>query len=227
MPTSKRTLGTAAVLSLGLASTCLITSSALASPHHPVPSKQDVAQAQQAVTSKRGEVAQVQAELAAANVRLQQASDKAEIASEAYNGAQWAADQARAAADKARAAAARAKTAQETQREAYAAGVVGNYQAAPEVTALAGMAKADGIGQVQQQTQAMATAQKALNAQYGRVQASAALTLMQDVFPATADVKITAAAETNSLALSGARSNSMTSSRRDRRRGVSISVRIP
>ena len=175
MPTSKRTLGTAAVLSLGLASTCLIASSALASPHHPVPSKQDVAQAQQAVTGKRAEVAQVQAELASANVRLQQASDRAEIASEAYNGAQWAADRARAAADQARAAAARAKAAQETQREAYASGVVGNYQAAPEVTALAGIAKADGIDQVQQQTQAMDTAQKALNAQYGRVQASAAL----------------------------------------------------
>jgi len=174
VPTSKRTLGTAAVLSLGLASTCLIASSALASPHHPVPSKQDVAQAQQAVTGKRAEVAQVQAELASANVRLQQASDRAEIASEAYNGAQWAADRARAAADQARAAAARAKAAQETQREAYASGVVGNYQAAPEVTALAGMAKADGIDQVQQQTQAMDTAQKALNAQYGRVQASAA-----------------------------------------------------
>ncbi|MGZ4474178.1 MAG: NlpC/P60 family protein [Nocardioides sp.] len=175
MPTSKRTLGTAAVLSLGLASTCLIASSALASPHDPVPSKQDVAQAQQAVTSKRGEVEQVQAELAAANVRLQQASDRAEIASEAYNGAQWAADQARAAADKARAAAAAAKATQETQRTAYAAGVVGNYQAAPEVTALAGMAEANGIDQVQQQSQAMETAQKALNAQYGRVQASAAL----------------------------------------------------
>jgi cell wall-associated NlpC family hydrolase len=170
-----RTLGTAAVLSLGLAATCLAGSSAFAAPHDPVPSKQDVAQAQQAVTSKSGEVARVQAELAAANVRLQQASDKAEIASEAYNGAQWKADQARAAADKARAAYQRAKDAQEAQRKAYAAGVVSNYQSAPEVTALAGIAKANGIDQVQQQTQAMATAQKALNAQYGRVQASAAV----------------------------------------------------
>jgi len=163
------------VLSLGLASTCLIASSALADPHHSVPSKDDVAQAQQAVTSKRGQVQQVEAELAEANARLRQASETAEIASEAYNGAQWKADQARKAADEARAAADRASTAEEEQRKAYAAGVVNNYRSAPEVTALAGMAKADGIDEVQQQTQAMATAQKALNAQYGRVQAAAAL----------------------------------------------------
>lgn len=175
MPTSKRTLGTAAVASLALASACFAGSSAFAAPHQPIPSKQDVAQAQQAVTSKRGEVQQVQAQLADANTRLHQASDKAEIASEAYNGAQWAADQARQAADRARTAAQKAQDAQEAQRKAYASGVVSNYQAAPELTALAGIARANGIDQVQQQTQAMAAAQKALNAQYGRVEASAAL----------------------------------------------------
>jgi peptidoglycan DL-endopeptidase CwlO len=162
------------VLSLGLASACLMTS-AHADPQQPVPSKQDVAQAQQAVTSKRGEVGRIRSELEAANTRLQDASDKAEIAAEAYNGAQWEADQARDAADKAREAAQQAGAAQESQRKAYAQGIVGNYQAAPQLTALAGIAKADGIDQVQQQTQAMRTSQRALNAQYGRLQASAAL----------------------------------------------------
>jgi cell wall-associated NlpC family hydrolase len=163
------------VLSLGLASACLVTASAHADPQQPVPSKQDVAQAQQAVTSKRGEIGRIRDQLTAANTRLQQASDKAEIAAEAYNGAQWAADQARQAADQARDAATQASAAQATQRKAYAAGVVGNYQAAPQLTTLAGIAKANGIDQIQQQTQAMTASQKALNAQYGRLQAAAAL----------------------------------------------------
>ena len=163
------------MLSLGLASACLLTSSAHADSDHPMPSKQDVAHAQQAVTSKQSQVDQIRASLAAANTRLQQASDKAEIASEAYNGAQWKADQARKAADQARDASQRAIAAQAAQRKAYVQGVVGNYQSAPELSALASIAKANGIDQVQQQTQAMTTSQKALNAQYGRVQASAAL----------------------------------------------------
>ena len=175
MPTSKRTLGTAAVLALSVASACLVTSSALADPQDPMPSKQDVSQAQQAVTSKRDEVRQIRDRLAAANTRLQQTSDKAEIAAEAYNGARWAADQARKAADAARTAAQQASDAEAAQRKAYAQGVVGNYQTAPQLTALAGIAQADGIDQIQQQTQAMAASQKALNAQYGRMQASAAL----------------------------------------------------
>ena len=163
------------MLSLGLASACLMTSSAHADSDHPIPSKQEVAQAQQAVTSKQGEVGQIRASLAAANVRLQQASDQAEIAAEAYNGAQWKADRARAAANQARDASQRAVTAQAAQRKAYVQGVVGNYQAAPQLSALASIAKANGIDQVQQQTQAMTASQKALNAQYGRVQAAAAL----------------------------------------------------
>jgi len=163
------------VLSLGLASACLMTSSAHADPDHPMPSKQDVAQAQQAVTSKQGEVSQIRSALAAANSRLQQASDTAEIATEAYDGAQWKADQARKAADQARVASQRAVTARAAQRKAYVQGVVGNYQSAPQLSALASIAKANGIDQVQQQTQAMTASQKALNAQYGRVQASAAL----------------------------------------------------
>ncbi|WGL52863.1 C40 family peptidase [Nocardioides sp. BP30] len=163
------------MLSLGLASACLMTSSAIAQPHQPIPSKQDVAQAQQAVTSKQSEVGRIRAQLASANTRLQQASDTAEIAAEAYNGAQWKADQARTAADQAREAAKQAQAAQQAQRKAYAQSVVGDYQAAPELTSLAGMAKADGIDQIQQQTQAMNTSQTALNAQYGRLQAAASL----------------------------------------------------
>lgn len=170
-----------------------MASSALAEPHQPIPSKQDVAQAQQAVTSKRGEVGQIQAELASANVRLQQASDTAEIAAEAYNGAQWAADQARKAADQARDAAKQAQAAQQAQRKAYAQSIVGNYQAAPELTSLAGMAKADGIDQIQQQTQAMRTSQDALNAQYGRLQASASLAKVTAAQATDTETKATAA----------------------------------
>lgn len=170
-----------------------MASSALAEPHQPIPSKQDVAQAQQAVTSKRGEVGQIRAELASANVRLQQASDTAEIAAEAYNGAQWAADQARKAADQARDAAKQAQAAQQAQRKAYAQSIVGNYQAAPELTSLAGMAKADGIDQIQQQTQAMRTSQDALNAQYGRLQASASLAKVTAAQATDTETKATAA----------------------------------
>ncbi len=181
------------MLSLGLASACLMATSALAEPQQPVPSKQDVAQAQQAVTSKRGEVGQIRAELASANVRLQQAGDTAEIAAEAYNGAQWAADQARKAADQARTAAKQAQAAQQTQRKAYAQSVVGNYQAAPELTSLAGMAKADGIDQIQQQTQAMHTSQDALNAQYGRLQAAASLAKVTAAQATDTETKATSA----------------------------------
>lgn len=193
MPTSKRTLGTAAVLSLTVASACLVASSALADPHAPIPSKQDVSQAQQAVTSKRDQVREIRDRLAGANARLQQASDQAEIAAEAYNGAQWAADQARKAADAARAAAQQASGAEATQRKAYAQGVVGNYQAAPQLTALAGIAQANGIDQIQQQTQAMAASQKALNAQYGRMQASAALAKVTSQQASDAEAKAQAA----------------------------------
>ena len=58
------------MLSLGLASVCLVTASAHADPQQPVPSKQDVAQAQQAVTSKRGEIGRIRDQLTAANTRL-------------------------------------------------------------------------------------------------------------------------------------------------------------
>jgi cell wall-associated NlpC family hydrolase len=164
-----------------------------ADPQQPMPSKQDVAQAQQAVTSKQGQVAQIRAELAAANARLRQASDRAEIAAEAFNGAQWAADQARQAADQARDSAKQADAAQDAQRKAYAQGVVGNYQHAPQLTALAGIAKADGIDQIQRQTQAMRTSQDALNAQYGRLQAAASLTKVTAQQAADAENKAVAA----------------------------------
>jgi cell wall-associated NlpC family hydrolase len=169
-----RKLGPAAVLSLGLVAGCLVTS-AQADPRQPIPSKQDVANAQQAVTSKQGQVRQIRQQLAAANAKLQQASDAAEIAAEAYNGARYEAQQARKAATAAQQAADQAAAAQAQQRKAYAQGVVGNYQSAPELTTLAGIAKAHGIDEIQQQTSAMSESQKALNAQYGRVQAAASL----------------------------------------------------
>jgi cell wall-associated NlpC family hydrolase len=154
-----------------------------------IPSKQQVAQAQQAVTSKREQVRQIRAALASANARLAQASDNAEIAAEAYNGAQWTAEQARKAADQARTAAAQASAAQAEQRKAYARGVVGNYQSAPQLSALAGIARAHGIDQIQQQTSAMSESQKALSAQYGRLQAAASLATVTARQAATAEEK--------------------------------------
>lgn len=172
-----RRLGPAAVLSLGLVAGGLATA-AQADPQQPIPSKQDVANAQQAVTSKQGQVHAIRQQLTAANAALQRASDAAEIAAEAYNGARYQAQQARAAATAAQQAADQAAVAQAQQRKAYAQGVVGNYQSAPELTALAGIAKARGIDEIQQQTSAMAESQKALNAQYGRVQAAASLAVV-------------------------------------------------
>jgi peptidoglycan DL-endopeptidase CwlO len=169
-----RKLGPAAVLSLGLLAGGLVTS-AQADPQQPIPSKQDVANAQQAVTSKQGQVHAIRQQLAAANATLRRASDAAEIAAEAYNGARYQAQQARRAATAAQQAADQAAAAQAQQRKAYAQGVVGNYQSAPELTTLAGIAKAHGIDEIQQQTSAMAESQKALNAQYGRVQAAASV----------------------------------------------------
>lgn len=154
------TAGLALVLALG-------GSGAVArADEDPVPSQQDVAAAEAAVSAQADSVQAVRARLAVANQRLEASAVAAAQAAEAYNGARWKAAQARRAARKASTRAAAAEAAVARQRDAYADAVVSSYELSPGLTALAAVVDADGLDAVLEQTTTARNATDAMDANY-------------------------------------------------------------
>lgn len=148
---------------------------AFADDQTPVPTRQQVESARDAVTSRAGDVAAVRAELALANGRLEQASVEAAQAAEAYNGARYRLAQARSAAREAAAAAAASEQDREQQRQVYADTITASYQLAPELSALHALTRADGVQEVLETTSTVQNTQQALDARYDEYRAAATL----------------------------------------------------
>ncbi|GAB6985156.1 C40 family peptidase [Nocardioides pyridinolyticus] len=140
-----------------------------------VPSRQDVRDARSAVREAADTVAGVRAQLVVANQRLEQSAVAAAQAAEAWNGARWRAAQAREAAREARAHSRIAATDVRRQQQAYGDALVASYQMAPELTALAAIVDADGIGAVVDQTTSLQNAERAMDATYQGFRAAATL----------------------------------------------------
>ncbi|MGB0101348.1 MAG: hypothetical protein WBP61_13800, partial [Nocardioides sp.] len=139
------------------------------------PTRQDVRDARAAARSAEDTVAGVQARLVVANQRLEQSAIAAAQAAEAYNGARWRATQARQAAREAREHSRIAARDVRRQQQVYGDALVSSYQLAPELTTLAAIVDADGIGSVVDQTTSLQNAESALDATYDTFRATAML----------------------------------------------------
>ena len=139
------------------------------------PSRAEVDAARGAVTTQRRDVAAVQDDLVAANQRLQDSAIAASQAAEAWNGARYELSLARR--DARRAAAWLRQTRRELvrQRAAYGDTLAAGYELAPEVSALEAMTRADGIEEVVEQSSTLENASTALDQQYDRFRALAAV----------------------------------------------------
>lgn len=122
---------TAAALALAVSVT--LVGAAAADPRDPIPSQQQVDQAQAEVAQQREGVEALQARLNAANARLEQAAVQAEIASEAYNGAVWELQEARKQTKVARQAADQAEAEVAKQRVGIVTLVTDSYQNGTEL----------------------------------------------------------------------------------------------
>ena len=152
-----------------------------------VPSRADVAAAEQDADDKERDVAAVQADLIRANLALESAGVAAAQAAEAWNGARWRAEQAREEARQAEDAAEAAREDVEAQRELYAATVVQSYEDATEMQGLSAVVESDGIESLIDRTVTMGNTSDALDEQY-------------DTFiAASAFAEVTAAAATRAV----------------------------
>lgn len=141
----------------------------------PVPSRQDVRDARRAVAATADDVTAVQAALTAADERLRRSAIAAERAEEAYNGARYRAQQAAASARRAARRAGIAEADLGRQRSAYAATLLADTEMAPQLTAVAALADADGIDTLLQRASTIGNARTALDLQYQRFLAASAL----------------------------------------------------
>ncbi|WP_344043365.1 C40 family peptidase [Nocardioides panacihumi] len=160
---------------LGVTCTVVAASADPTPSSTPVPSRQDVRDARRAVAAGADDVPAVQAALRDANERLQRSAIAAERAEEAYNGARYRAQQAARAARRAAQRAGVAGEDLDRQRTAYAATLLADSQQAPQLTALAALASADGIEALMQRVSTIGNAQTALDLQYQRFLAASAL----------------------------------------------------
>ncbi|MFL6158634.1 MAG: C40 family peptidase [Marmoricola sp.] len=171
----RRSVRGALAVAVALTAVAGVTTAADADRGKPVPSQQQVDQANALVTQKAGDVAAIQAALVVANSRLQQAADAAEVAAEAYNGALWRQQQAVAAAVKAKAASKAAGEKVEEQRSGIAALATQTYQ---DGTALSGVTALIGSGgpeDVMNRVNVVQSAATSMQAQFDEYAASSAL----------------------------------------------------
>ncbi|WP_137294270.1 C40 family peptidase [Nocardioides dongxiaopingii] len=111
----------------------------------PVPTRQQVQEAQDAAAAGARDVAAVQADLAAANAEVERASVRAAQAAEAFNGARYEAGLARDAADAARTAQVAADAEVERLRVVYGRAVVSRYTNGSDLAALSAVTEAEGV----------------------------------------------------------------------------------
>jgi hypothetical protein len=140
-----------------------------------VPSRADVAAAEQDAADRERDVAAVQADLIRANLALESAGVSAAQAAEAWNGARWRAEQALEEARQADAAAEAAREDVEAQRELYAATVVQSYEDATQMQGLSAVVEADGLEALIDRTVTMGNTSEALDNQYDSFVAASAV----------------------------------------------------
>ena len=141
----------------------------------PVPSRADVAAAEDRADAKERDVAAVQADLIRANLALESAGDRAAQAAEAWNGARWRAEQARADAEAAEQAAEAARDDVAAQRELYAATVVQSYEDGTQLQGLSAVVEADGVESLIDRTVTLGNTSDALDHHYDAFLASSAV----------------------------------------------------
>ncbi len=147
-----RPSGTAATLGLVLAGSMLTahlsgqpTLQQVSAEPDPIPSREQIQDAQDAAAGAATDVDSVQGALAAANQRLESSSIAAAQAAEAYNGARWQAEQARKASRLADREAAAAAADYERQSDIYADTVVTAYETMPELSGLTAVLASDDL----------------------------------------------------------------------------------
>lgn len=138
-----------------------------------VPSQSEVEDAQNAAAGKARDVSTVQAELAVANAQLDQSSVAAAQAAETYNGTRWRLSQAQEKAQNAEDDADEALRTVREQQQTYSDAIATTYQQAPELSALDGILRADGIEEALATTTTLDQAQTAMGEQYDEFRATA------------------------------------------------------
>ena len=134
----------------------------------PYPSKQQVQQAKDNVTTQQGSLAAVRKQLAAAEAAANAAGEQAEIAAERYNGALWKLGLAKKAAQKASAQAAAARKRVTDQRAGIANLVVRSYQDGTSLNTMTAMLGGGGPEEMMAKTGVVAMAGDSLQADYQR-----------------------------------------------------------
>lgn len=122
----------------------LVTPAGADEPDGSLPSRSEVAAAEQRVVDRAREVGAIQASLVLADQRLEDAAVEAEMASESYNGARWRLERARQELATARIEAAAARRTLAKQRKEIATVVAASYQEGAAITAVSAMVGADG-----------------------------------------------------------------------------------
>ncbi len=140
-----------------------------------IPSKDEVAAAEQRVADKARDVGAIKASLLLANQRLELAAVEAEKASEAYNGAMWRLDLAKEEVARTRREAAAARRTVAEQRDAIGALVAASYQQGAQLTAVTALVSASGPEDVLDQYATFQGAASSLQADYDRFAATDAL----------------------------------------------------
>lgn len=189
-----RTTGIAAAIVLALLAGGVAAGVAVADDES-VPTRQDVRDARAAARDAADTVAGVRAELIVANQRLEQSAVAAAQAAESYNGARWRATEARRAAREAREHSRIAEGDVRRQQQAYGDALVSSYQLAPELSTLAAIVDADGIGAVVDRTTSLRNAESALDANYDSFRAAATLAEVATDQAERAEADAAAAAE--------------------------------
>lgn len=140
-----------------------------------IPSKDEVAAAEQRVADKARDVGAIKASLLLANQRLELAAVEAEKASEAYNGAMWRLGLAKEEVARTRREAAAARRTVAQQRDAIGALVAASYQQGAQLTAVTALVSAGGPEDVLDQYATFQGAASSLQADYDRFAATDAL----------------------------------------------------
>ncbi|WP_235736969.1 C40 family peptidase [Nocardioides alcanivorans] len=132
-----------AVLGLVVSGSALVQ--AAAEPDGDAPSKSDVRRAERAASDASRDVSAVRTELVLAQDRAEQASVRTAAAFEAWNAARWEAREARTEAAAAAAAEKQALADLKQRRSELDTLLVGQYESAPELSALGAIADADSV----------------------------------------------------------------------------------
>lgn len=165
-------------LLVALALTLVVTSTAVADRHKPLPTKAEVDRARAEVRQKAGDVAAIRAALVIASARLHAAADQAEVASEAYNAARWRLDESRRTAQRAATAADVAQAQVDGQKAGIAALVTQSYQSGTALSSMTALLSNGGPSELMGRVGVVQSVGDSLEARYAEF---SAMTILADV----------------------------------------------